>query len=138
MFRNTECACLRRTHMPAVATMAGNYAMHEYLCVLRVGVLILARVLGKNAMTTVPSTSATTTYHWADVDGVGIFYREAGPKDAPTIVLLHGYSSSSRMFDSLIPLLASHYHLIAPDYRGSATARRRGPTATPIYSIIWP
>lgn len=65
-----------------------------------------------------PSTSATTTYHRVEVDGVGIFYREAGPKDAPTIVLLHGYPSSSRMFDSLIPLLASRYHLIAPDYPG--------------------
>jgi pimeloyl-ACP methyl ester carboxylesterase len=67
---------------------------------------------------TMPSTSATTTYHRADVQGVGIFYREAGPKDAPTIVLLHGYPSSSRMFDTLIPLRAQQYHLIAPDYPG--------------------
>ena len=65
-----------------------------------------------------PSTSATTTYQRAQVDGVGIFYREAGPKDAPTIVLLHGFPSSSRMFDTLIPLLATRYHLIAPDYPG--------------------
>src|SRR5215467_126401 len=65
-----------------------------------------------------PSTSATTTYHRAEVDGVGVFYREAGPKDAPTIVLLHGYPSSSRMYDGLIPLLAGRYHLIAPDYPG--------------------
>jgi pimeloyl-ACP methyl ester carboxylesterase len=52
------------------------------------------------------------------VDGVGVFYREAGPKDAPTIVLLHGFPSSSRMFDTLFPLLAGRYHLIAPDYPG--------------------
>src|SRR5689334_1025656 len=64
------------------------------------------------------STTATTTYHRASVDGVGVFYREAGPEDAPTIVLLHGFPSSSRMFDPLIPLLASRYHLIAPDYPG--------------------
>jgi pimeloyl-ACP methyl ester carboxylesterase len=64
------------------------------------------------------STRATTTYHRIQVDGVGIFYREAGPKDAPTIVLLHGFPSSSREFDTLIPLLATHYHLIAPDYPG--------------------
>ncbi|MGH7022927.1 MAG: alpha/beta fold hydrolase [Caulobacteraceae bacterium] len=64
------------------------------------------------------STSATTTYHRAMVDGIGVFYREAGPKDAPTIVLLHGYPSSSRMFDTLIPLFASRHHLIAPDYPG--------------------
>ncbi|WP_407158664.1 alpha/beta fold hydrolase [Bradyrhizobium sp. STM 3557] len=64
------------------------------------------------------STSATTTYHRASVDGVGVFYREAGPKDAPTIVLLHGFPSSSREFDTLIPLLATRYHLIAPDFPG--------------------
>ncbi|KJC37079.1 alpha/beta hydrolase [Bradyrhizobium sp. LTSP885] len=65
-----------------------------------------------------PSTSATTTYHRVTVDGVGIFYREAGPKGAPTIVLLHGFPSSSREFDPLIPLLATRYHLIAPDFPG--------------------
>lgn len=68
--------------------------------------------------TFLPSTSATITYHKVQVDGVGVFYREAGPKEAPTIVLLHGYPSSSRMFESLIPLLATRYHLIAPDYPG--------------------
>ena len=65
-----------------------------------------------------PATLATTTYHKVDVANVGIFYREAGPKEAPTIVLLHGFPSSSRMFDTLIPLLATRYHLIAPDYPG--------------------
>ena len=64
------------------------------------------------------STSATTTYHRMTIDGVGVFYREAGPKDAPTLVLLHGFPSSSREFDALIPLLAAHYHLIAPDFPG--------------------
>jgi pimeloyl-ACP methyl ester carboxylesterase len=66
----------------------------------------------------IPSTTATTAYRWAEVDGLRIFYREAGPKDAPTIVLLHGFPSSSREFDTLIPLLATRYHLIAPDYPG--------------------
>ena len=64
------------------------------------------------------STSQTTTYHRVRVDDVGIFYREAGPKDAPTIVLLHGFPSSSREFDTLIPLLATHYRLIALDLPG--------------------
>ena len=59
-----------------------------------------------------------TTYHKATVDGVGVFYREAGPPDAPTLVLLHGFPSSSREFDTLIPLLATRYHLIAPDFPG--------------------
>lgn len=64
------------------------------------------------------STSETTTYHRVRVDDLGIFYREAGPKDAPTIVLLHGFPSSSREFDTLIPLLATRYRLIAPDFPG--------------------
>lgn len=65
-----------------------------------------------------PSTNASTTYHRVQVDGVGIFYREAGPENAPTIVLMHGFPSSSREFDTLIPFLATKYHLIAPDYPG--------------------
>lgn len=64
----------------------------------------------------VPSTTATTTYHRTQVDGVGIFYREAGPKDAPTIVLLPGFPSSSRYYEMLIPVLATRYHVVAPDY----------------------
>jgi pimeloyl-ACP methyl ester carboxylesterase len=64
------------------------------------------------------SNSTTTTYHRASVDGISIFYREAGPKDAATIVLLHGFPSSSREFDTLLPLLATRYHLIAPDFPG--------------------
>ena len=69
-------------------------------------------------VTAIPSISASTSYHRIKVDDVGIFYREAGPKDAPTIVLFHGFPSSSREFDSLIPLLAAHYHLVAPDFPG--------------------
>ena len=65
-----------------------------------------------------PATNATTTYNRVEVGGLKIFYREAGPKDAPTIVLLHGFPSSSREFDPLIPLLATRYHLVAPDFPG--------------------
>ena len=64
------------------------------------------------------STSATTTYRRIPVDGVDIFYREAGSSSTPTIVLLHGFPSSSREFDWLIPLLATHYHVVAPDFPG--------------------
>ena len=70
------------------------------------------------AIAPIPYSSESTRYHWANVEGIRVFYREAGRKDAPTIVLLHGYPSSSRMWDSLIPLLADRYHLIAPDYPG--------------------
>lgn len=65
-----------------------------------------------------PATMATTTYHCIEVEGLNIFYREAGPTDAPTIVLLHGFPSSSRQYDPLIPFLATKYHLIAPDFPG--------------------
>ena len=58
------------------------------------------------------------SYHYVTVDGLRIFYREAGPADAPVVLLLHGFPTSSRMFDGLMPLLADRYHLIAPDYPG--------------------
>ena len=78
-----------------------------------------ASIVGHRVQTTsLKSTSATTTYHRMTVDGVGVFYREAGPKNAPAIVLLHGFPSSSREFDTLIPLLATRYRLIAPDFPG--------------------
>ena len=54
----------------------------------------------------------------AKIDGLDIFYREAGPKDAPTVLLLHGFPTSSHMFRNLIPELADRYHVIAPDYPG--------------------
>jgi len=57
-------------------------------------------------------------YRTIQVDGLSIFYREAGPKDAPSILLLHGLPSSSRMFQPLLTRLADSYHLIAPDYPG--------------------
>jgi pimeloyl-ACP methyl ester carboxylesterase len=59
-----------------------------------------------------------TTYHTIRIDGLSIFYREAGPKDAPTLLLLHGLPSSSRMFEPLFARLADRYHLVAPDYPG--------------------
>lgn len=59
-----------------------------------------------------------TTYHHANVRGRKLFYREAGLQHAPTIVLLHGFPSSSHMFRDLIPQLSSKFHVIAPDYVG--------------------
>ncbi|MGF7037676.1 alpha/beta fold hydrolase [Mucilaginibacter lappiensis] len=59
-----------------------------------------------------------TQHHFIKINGVNIFYREAGPKDAPVLVLLHGYPSSSHMYRNLINDLSDKYHLIAPDYPG--------------------
>ncbi|MET7998640.1 alpha/beta fold hydrolase [Amycolatopsis sp. NPDC005232] len=57
-------------------------------------------------------------YRYATVDGRQLFYREAGPADAPVVVLLHGFPTSSFMFRNLIPALADRYHVIAPDHLG--------------------
>lgn len=58
------------------------------------------------------------SYRTIQVDGLSIFYREAGPEDAPVLLLLHGLPSSSRMFEPLLQRLSDRYHLIAPDYPG--------------------
>ena len=65
------------------------------------------------------SNTSTQVFHRTiEVDGLDIFYREAGPKDAPTVLLLHGFPTSSHMFRNLIPALADKYHVVAPDYPG--------------------
>jgi pimeloyl-ACP methyl ester carboxylesterase len=61
---------------------------------------------------------ATTTYRTADVDGFNVFYREAGPADAPRLLLLHGFPTAGHMFRELIPLLADRFHIVAPDLPG--------------------
>jgi pimeloyl-ACP methyl ester carboxylesterase len=65
-----------------------------------------------------PQSERATYYRTIEVDGVSIFYREAGPKGGPTLLLLHGLPSSSRMFEPLFSRLSDRYHLIAPDYPG--------------------
>lgn len=59
-----------------------------------------------------------TLHNTVKLKGLDIFYREAGPKDAPTILLLHGFPTSSHMFRNLIPALSDRYHVVAPDYPG--------------------
>jgi len=69
--------------------------------------------------TAVQETASTAIrYATVQVKGLTVFYREAGPRAAPTSLLLHGFPSSSHMFRDLIPLLADRYHLVAPDYPG--------------------
>src|SRR5690242_1335431 len=60
----------------------------------------------------------TVSFRKVDVDGFKVFYREAGPKDAPTILLLHGFPTASHMFRDLIPHLADRFRLVAPDLPG--------------------
>ena len=65
-----------------------------------------------------PAQIDPTLHKTITVDGLQIFYREAGPKGAPTILLLHGFPTSSHMFRNLIPALADRFHVVAPDYPG--------------------
>jgi len=80
--------------------------------------LWLIMVLGVTGVYAQHSKSYPTRFHTRKVHGVEIFYREAGPPEAPTLVLLHGYPTSSHMFRNLIEALSNEYHLIAPDYPG--------------------
>src|SRR5258708_6336449 len=79
--------------------------------------------LQETSMTTsvvdnVPATVPVTHHRTMKIDGINIFYREAGPARAPVVLLLHGFPTSSHMFRNLIPALADRYRVIAPDYPG--------------------
>jgi len=94
--------------------------------------LILCLALAAGSLAAAPPSSAAPTataaaarpapptvyYRSATIEGVKMFYREAGPANAPVVLLLHGFPTSSHMFRNLIPLLADRYHVIAPDYPG--------------------
>src|SRR4051794_28573905 len=81
-------------------------------------------MLAAAALTLLPDKSASAhqpvevRHKTVKVGGLEIFYREAGPKDAPTVLLLHGFPTSSQMFRKLIPALGDKYHVVAPDYPG--------------------
>lgn len=68
-------------------------------------------------------------YRTVEIDGLPIFYREAGPKDAPVLLLLHGLPSSSRMYQPLLTRLADRYRLVAPDYPGFGNSAAPPPSA---------
>jgi pimeloyl-ACP methyl ester carboxylesterase len=79
--------------------------------------VILKRLLLILLLVAAPAVShADIRYRTATVDGVELFYREAGPANAPAIVLLHGFPTSSHMYRNLIPALSDRYRVIAPDY----------------------
>ena len=65
-----------------------------------------------------PDADPSRTTERRQIDGIKIFYREAGPRPRPVVLLLHGFPTSSHMFRNLMPLLADRYHVIAPDYPG--------------------
>ena len=75
------------------------------------------------------SSRRSISYHTVEIDGLKIFYREAGLADAPTVLMLHGFPSSSRMWEPLLPLLADKYHVIAPDYPGFGNSDAPSPSS---------
>jgi pimeloyl-ACP methyl ester carboxylesterase len=86
----------------------------------------------------VPIIDGEIAYRSVDVAGSRIFYREAGPSRAPTILLLHGFPSSSHQFRRLLELLGDRYHLVAPDYPGfgySDAPARKGAGGDFVYSF---
>lgn len=89
--------------------------MNSFAMALALSVITAWGVFSANETQAQTQTVLHKTVKVGDLD---IFYREAGPKDAPTILLLHGFPTSSQMFRNLIPALADKYHVIAPDYPG--------------------
>lgn len=94
------------------------------ISLLRRPILFLACVLAAASCAAEP-----VSYHEVTVEGLKVFYREAGAADAPVLLLLHGFPTSSRMFDGLIPALADRYHVIAPDYPGFGHSDAPSPEA---------
>jgi len=81
--------------------------------------MVLGLIIGSMILFPVTFAAAGQTMHrTVEIDGLQIFYREAGPQDAQTILLLHGYPTSSHMIRNLISELSEKYHLLAPDYPG--------------------
>ncbi len=89
-------------------------------------VINMAAGSGKPRDRAAASPPPGVAYRVAGVDGLDIAYREAGPAEAPTIVLLHGFPTSSHMFRNLIPALADRYHVLAPDYPGFGASSMPG------------
>ena len=101
----------------------GNNEMTRRRLALTAAIALLTYVAEADAGTPLAETplqaaANVTHYRSVMVDGVSIFYREAGPADGPVVLLLHGFPTSSHMFRNLMPVLADRYHVIAPDYPG--------------------
>ncbi|BDU16622.1 alpha/beta fold hydrolase [Lysobacter auxotrophicus] len=106
------------------------------MSLLRVAVLALALATavpsishaGEEPARTTSSATYPVHHRRIQVEGVDLFYREAGPRDAPTLLLLHGFPTSSQMYRDLIPLLADRFHVIAPDYPGFGQSAAPSPS----------
>lgn len=86
--------------------------------IVTVAIFTFASLLSISTAEAQSAANTRVTYNTVKIDGQDIFYREAGDKAKPTLLLLHGFPTSSFMFRNLIPQLADRYHLVAPDYPG--------------------
>jgi predicted alpha/beta-fold hydrolase len=95
--------------------------------ILATGLLAVTGVASVSAADHTASAAVTQTQHkTVNINGVDIFYREAGSSNAPTILLLHGFPTSSHMFRNLIPALSDRFHVVAPDYSGFGNSAMPG------------
>ena len=85
--------------------------------------LLMAAAIGPTGAVQAAEQAPVVRYDTVQVKGVDVFYREAGPKDAPAVLLLHGFGASSHMFRDLIPALATGYRVVAPDLPGFGMTR---------------
>ncbi len=106
---------MSRSH--SLKTLVAALAMNATVMPFTPGFLVSARAADSASAISVRHASSVR-YKTQMIDGVELFYREAGPKDAPAVLLLHGFPSSSHMFRNLIPALADKYRIIAPDLPG--------------------
>lgn len=95
-----------------------NLLLKSLLAILLLFIVLIYSNSYASELEVANNPQTQTLHKTINVDGVEIFYREAGPKDAPTILLLHGFPTSSHMFRNLIPALSDRFHLVAPDYPG--------------------
>ena len=103
---------------PAVKKVISERRGTLLAAVLGMSIAVLPTATMAHAEAAVAVQASQVRYKTVAIDGVDVFYREAGPREAPAVVLLHGFPTSSHMFRNLIPALADRYHVIAPDYPG--------------------
>ena len=116
MFRSLR---VPSTSSARYVSRAGRVAVAAIIAALTSAAPSQAAAQGRSTTGALPAGAMTPVMHrTVRIDGMDIFYREAGPKDAPTILLLHGFPTSSHMFRNLIPALADRYHVVAPDFPG--------------------
>lgn len=95
-----------------------NRKIVSYLSVLLIALAGAANAQKVKTPNTTNMENNQVHFNYIKANGINVFYREAGPKDAPVILLLHGYPTSSFMYRNLIPVLSEKYHVIAPDLPG--------------------